>query len=275
MEDSTTRFVVREGPWQWECIVFGDGPRVLFAFHGFDNDAEDLKVFEPALSPLYRIISVNLFFHGSSHSEHDPVEARFDAGELKKLFDRLLERMKVNRFSLLGFSLGGRVCLELIDSYAERIDRVFLLAADGLRISPWYRFLTRHPIGHRWFKRATVDPGLFLKLATIFRKVGLVGEKQYKFAWSYFNTPEKRRKVYDVWMIFRWLLPDRTSICQRIMDEEVPVDLIFGRRDSVIPEMHAKAWKRILKDRCRVHVTEDGHNLLKPETGALLARLAQ
>lgn len=275
MEESTKRFVVREGPWHWEGIVFGEGPEVLFAFHGFDNDADDLKVFEPALSPLYRIISVNLFFHGNSHSGLGPDEAHFDAAALKRLFGRMLEQLSVDRFSLLGFSLGGRICLELIALFADRIDQCYLLAADGLRISPWYRFLTRNPVGHRLFRNATDNPFLLLKLAGIFRKTGLVGEKQYKFAWSYFNTAEKRRMVYDVWTIFRWLLPDRKSVCQQIIANNLTIDLIFGKRDTVIPAFHAKEWKRSLKDRCRIHVTADGHNLLKPEIGALIARITR
>ncbi|MFM2135662.1 MAG: hypothetical protein RL021_1062 [Bacteroidota bacterium] len=274
MADSTKRFLVRQGPWRWECIVFGEGQRTLFAFHGFDNDADDLTIFQPSLSPLYRMVSVNLFFHGNSHSELSPDEAHFDTTALKDLFEQLLEQLSVERFSLLGFSLGGRICLELIGLFADRIDQCYLLAADGLRISPWYRFLTRNPLGHRLFQNATDNPSTFLKLAGFFRKTGLVGEKQYKFAWSYFNTQEKRKKVYDVWTIFRLLLPDRKSICQQIIANELTVDLIFGKRDSVIPAVHAKKWKRSLKDRCRIHVTDDGHNLLKQEIGALIARIA-
>jgi pimeloyl-ACP methyl ester carboxylesterase len=251
----------------------GQGPDTLFAFHGFDNDAEDFNVLLPALESRYRLVCVNLFFHGKSRPDIAAEKAVFDRKELAALFGKLLAELGQERFSLLGFSLGGRICLDLVTDFGGRIDRIFLLAADGLRISPWYRFLTTHLIGRRWFRRATSDPSLFLKLAGIFRKAGMIGEKQYKFAWSYFNTPEKRRKVYDVWMIFRHILPDRRAVCRSILSNGLQLDLVFGRRDTVIPAAHAVRWQRMLESRCRIHLTDDGHNLLKKETGDLLAGL--
>ena len=226
-------------PWHWEVVKFGHGQEAMIAFHGFDNSAEDWMVFEPALGDRYTLYCIQLFYHGESYLDEGS-EERFDAAALCAIFEKILEHYDIRRFSLLGFSLGGRICLELIRQYPERINHVFLLAADGLRMSRWYLFLTSTMLGNRWFRKSVEDPALFLSAATVFKKAGIVGEKQYKFAWSYFNTDEKRKKVYDVWMVFRRLRPDRKSIVKAILKNRLRIDLIFGKKDSVIPVRNAK-----------------------------------
>jgi len=261
------------GPWHVECLCFGKGDEFLIAFHGFDNDAADFAVFEPYLSQHYTIISVNLFFHGNSFIDGPPANAEFTADELNKLFIVLKKHFRSERFSLLGFSLGGRICLSLMESHGKYIDRVFLLAPDGLRINPWYRFVTSHPVGRWLFQRVKEKPRIFLKVADILRAMRLVGEKQYRFAWAHFNTTAKRMKVYNVWMVFRQILPDIDKIRQVIVRYNIRVDLIFGKRDAFIRSSHAKRLVTGITDQCRIHELETGHNLLKPEIGELIVRL--
>ena len=137
----------------------------------------------------YTIVSVNLFFHGKSFSEKGVFKPGFSEKDLNGLFERFLLEFKATRFSLMGYSLGGRVVLQLAINYAERINRVFLLAPDGLKISRWYRFVTHWRIGRRIFKRIVRNPKRFFSVAGFFHKLRLVGTKQYKFALSNFDTP--------------------------------------------------------------------------------------
>lgn len=270
MKNVRNSTIIHAGPWHWECVTFGHGPEAMFAFHGFDNEAADWQVFEPELGERYTLYCINLFHHGESFPDADH-QAPFEASDLERIFSSTLEKYRINRFSLLGFSLGGRVCLELLALYTDRIERVFLLAADGLKTSRWYNFLTSNPVGNRWFRKAVHDPEFFLRTAALLKRMKLLGEKQYKFAWSYFNTPEKRQKVYDVWMTFRKLQPDRRKIATKLTEHQLRIDLVFGARDTVIPAVNARPWKRQLGGACHVHILDTGHNLLKPEVARLVA----
>lgn len=258
------------GPWQVEYLVFGSGPKTLIAFHGFDNDADDFLVFEPALGSAFTIIAVNLFFHGNSHTELPPEKSVFDKQQLSLLTEALLAQHAIHRFSLLGYSLGGRVCLTLIELFADRIDSVFLLAADGLKLNRWYVFITGSPFGRLLFQRVIKRPAIFMRLAAVFRKMKIIGEKQYKFALSNFNTDEKRKKVYDVWMIYRLLLPDHRKVAREIRKHKITCHLVFGKYDSIIPIHHAQGIVHDAGKTCHIHQVDTGHQLIKPWVGEFL-----
>lgn len=251
-------------PWHLEYKVFGEGMETLFMFHGFDNDAEDFKCFAPAFGERFKMVSVNLFHHGKSHADLPSDSGVFSDEDLRQVFNSFLNKFGASRCSLLGFSLGGRICLKLIELFPERIDRVILLAPDGLAISPWYKFVTRNYAGRRLFARSVKDPSRFLTIAMLARKLRLVGEKQYKFALAHFNSKEKRLKVYNVWMIFRHILPDLKTVKSNILNQGIYVDVFFGQRDAIIRSSLGKSFQKEIENNCTIHVLDAGHNLIKP-----------
>lgn len=255
-------FVSTRG-FSWEYFVFGTGPEILFAFHGFDNDANDFRIFEESFGKRYRIVAINLFFHGNSDTPTHHAEDEFNTEILIELFSQLLHKLSCERFSFLGFSLGGRIIMELIPHFTKRIDRVLLLAPDGLKISPWYVFITNTKIGKKLFKRIVYKADRFLKLSKIFYKTGIIGEKQYLFALSNFDTLEKRKKVYNVWMIFRNILPKAKDVGEALNKNPLPVDIYFGKRDTIIPVIFGKKFIKEAVYPVNIHVLDAGHNLMK------------
>ena len=255
-------FVSSSG-FSWEYFVFGKGPEVLFAFHGFDNDANDFRIFEDSFGKDYTIVAINLFFHGKSDTPTHHAEDEFNTEILLELFNKLLFDLSCERFSFLGFSLGGRIILELIPHYSKRINRVLLLAPDGLKISKWYKFITGTSFGKKLFKRVVYKSRLTLQIAKGLNKIGVVKEKQYLFALSNFDTLEKRKKVYNVWMIFRNILPQAKIVGEALNQYKIPVDIYFGKRDTIIPVGFGIKFIRDAVYPVNIHVLDAGHNLMK------------
>lgn len=249
--------------FSWEYIKFGKGPEILFAFHGFDNDANDFRIFEKAFGERYTIVAVNLFFHGKSDTPTHHAEDEFTGEILQDLFNRLLYAISCERFSFLGFSLGGRIIMELTKHFAHRIDRILLLAPDGLKISPWYVFITNSAFGKKLFKRIVYNPNRFLRLSKFFYKTGIIGEKQYLFALANFDTLEKRKKVFNVLMIFRNILPKPEDVGTALKKNPVPIDIYFGRRDTIIRETFGKRFNKKSDYETKIHLLDAGHNLMK------------
>lgn len=259
---ANTAFVSSEG-YEWEYFVFGNGPEILFAFHGFDNDANDFRIFESTFGERYTIVAVNLFFHGKSDTPNHHAEDVFTTEILVDLFDKLLFNMSCERFSMMGFSLGGRIILELIPHFSKRINRILLLAPDGLKISPWYVFITNTYFGKKLFRRVVYKADRFLRLSRFFYRTGLVGEKQYHFALSNFDTLEKREKVYNVWMIFRYIIPKAKQVGNALRKNPFPIDIYFGKRDTIIRESFGKHFARKSGTPVNIHLLDAGHNLMK------------
>ncbi len=255
--------IISKNGYHWEYITFGDGPELLFAFHGFDNDAEDFACFEKALGKRYTLVAINLFFHGKSYTEKGLLKPGFVQKDLKELFQEFLSHFNATRFSLMGFSLGGKIVLQLCIDFAEQLNRVILLAPDGIKLSRWYVFLTHWSIGMRLFKRAVKNPDRFFRFAEMLNRMKLVGDKQYKFAKSNFDTAEKRQKVYNVWMIFRGIMPDPYLVKIALEENQVSLHLFFGKHDTIIPASLGKKFIRGLDVPYSLDILEMGHNLLK------------
>ena len=87
--------------------VTGEGP-ILVLLHGFTRDH---RAWEPVLPCLegYRVVRVDLIGHGKSDS---PAEAsRYTIAHAVEDLQALLHHLSVDRFGLVGYSLGGRVAL--------------------------------------------------------------------------------------------------------------------------------------------------------------------
>ncbi len=97
--------------------VTGDGPIVLM-LHGFTRDA---RAWEPVLPALdgYRVIRVDLIGHGKSDAPEDP--SRYTMAHAVEDLTALLHHLSVDKYALVGYSLGGRVGLHLATAAPERL----------------------------------------------------------------------------------------------------------------------------------------------------------
>jgi pimeloyl-ACP methyl ester carboxylesterase len=254
--------IISHPDYETEYLVFGEGPRVLFAFHGFNNRAEDFRALGIFLGKEYKIVALNLFFHGASRAREELVERGFSAADLKEMFLELTDRFPAEQYTLLGFSLGGRIVLKIVELFPEKTGRVVLLAPDGIRISSFYRFLTGTRPGRWLFRKAVSDPFLFSRIALFLRKTNVVNEKRYQFALKNFDTNQKREQVYLIWMIFRKIFSDRKAMRKLIKKYEVRFDLFFGAYDKIIPPAIGVKFVQGLEEWVKLHLPESGHRML-------------
>ncbi len=123
MEPTSHRVPGRDGveirvlEWSREGVPF-------VMLHGFGNDAHVWDDFAPVVAPYYRVLAVDLRGHGDS--AWDP-ERRYDyefhIGDL----ERVLETLGVERFVLVGHSLGGRVATLFAGQHPGRLAGLVLV----------------------------------------------------------------------------------------------------------------------------------------------------
>ncbi len=123
--------------------------------HGFSNDAHIWDDFAPVIAPSYRTLAVDLRGHGDS--AWDP-ERRYDyefhIGDL----ERVTEALGIERFVLMGHSLGGRVATLFAGKHPERMAG-FVLVDSGPELDP--RGVTRIRLDmEKTRARAGDQPGL-------------------------------------------------------------------------------------------------------------------
>ena len=257
-----------------EYFEFGQGEKILFAFHGFNRNAHDFEVFESSLGKHYKIVSFNIFFYGKSRSEEKPEKA-FKMKDLEGLINTYLEKNNIDKFSVMGFSLGGRFALACIELFPEKIRSAYLFAPDGIKINKWYKVLSKVKIGWKLYEHLIEKPDLFFKLSLYLKNKGIVSERLYSFANYHMQSKAQRKKIYDVWMILRELFPDIKKVQKSINHYDITVHLFFGLHDAVIPPSIGKDFVKGLKNPKGLHLVHMGHNLISYQMNSYLNKVLQ
>ena len=254
--------------------VFGHGHKTLFAFHGFGRNAHDFKLLEPSLGNSYKIVSFDLFYHGSSDA---PTLNTFNytPKDLKEMIIQYLHKQNLERFSLLAYSLGGRISLQIIELFPDQIDRVFLFAPDGLKYTWWYNLSTKTIIGNKLFKRFVKSPDIYFLIFKSLNKVGILKNSVFKFLNLQLDSQSKRQKVYDTHLFYRNIHPDLEKIQAILNTKPIKLYLFFGRHDAIIPSSYGRKFLKGLNDKTSLHVLESDHLLIKESVNAVLTRIIE
>jgi len=246
-----------------EYITFGSGDKPMFAFHGFSNSAEMFRVLEPSLGKKFTIYSFNLPYHGESIVDKETALHGIDTLQLQKYFKNFLWHIHHTYFSLLGYSIGGKLALKLIELFPDEVRSVLLFAPDGIKLSYWYRFVTGSMPGKWIYKRLMLHPARYMRIVNVFENLRLVNPQTAVFVRNSLDTHGKREMVYKTWMCMRNLDPDTRKIKNIINEKNLDFHLFFGKYDKVILPSIGKKFARGLRNKKSLHILDAGHQLVK------------
>ncbi|RYZ25281.1 MAG: alpha/beta fold hydrolase, partial [Sphingobacteriales bacterium] len=160
----------------------GMGDKLLLAFHGYGNSATIFQPFVRYFEKEFTIISIDLPFHGKSHWK---AGALFTRADLNQLVTELLAIYHKKQCSLIGYSMGGRVCLTILELMPANVERCLLIAPDGLVFNPLYYFVTRTFLGKRVFRKFLTEPKRYMNLIEWLRRKEWLDPSRYRFAMYY------------------------------------------------------------------------------------------
>lgn len=103
------------------------GALPLLLLHGFTGAAATWAELLPILATHRRVIALSLPGHGASDAPADP--ARYAASRAAADLVELMDRLRIPRAMVLGYSMGGRVALHLALAAPERVGALVLESA--------------------------------------------------------------------------------------------------------------------------------------------------
>ena len=174
---------------------------------------------------------------------------------------------------MLGYSIGGKVALKLIELFPDEMKDVFLFAPDGIKISFWYRFVTRTDLGKWVYKRLMLHPSRYMRIVNAFESIRIVPSHTANFVRNSLDTAAKREMVYQTWMCLRHMDPDTGKVCKIINERNLNFHLYFGKYDKVIPQFIGERFVRGLRNKKSLHILDAGHQLIKEKTNAELEKI--
>jgi len=185
---------------------YGSGVKIFIAFHGFGQTGASFKEVADALGEEVTLYSFDLPFHGAS--EWKAGERPLSKNDWEGILRKFLEEKAIKKFTLMGFSLGGKLALATIELFPTYIDSVVLIAPDGIRTNFWYALATYPSALRRYFKSLIVKPGSFFKTLAVLKHFRLMDKGVIKFASSQMGTAKDKRKNYYTRVVVRKLKID-------------------------------------------------------------------
>ena len=223
-------------------VVAGSGPALLL-LHGLGCDHTTWAPVMESLARRYTVVAPDLLGHGQS----DKPRADYSLGGYANGMRDLLTVLGIDRVSVVGHSFGGGVAMQFAYQFPERTDRLVLVASGGLgpEVSPAVRVITtpgfhqamglltlpgvRH-VG-RAGMRALASTGL-----TATRDLGEVAK-----IYDSFKDPHARAAIrHVVRAVVDWRGQIVTMSDRAYLTENMPMCVVWGRNDLVIPVRHAR-----------------------------------
>ena len=244
---------------------FGSGPKTVICFHGFGEDAAMFGFLANYAGNQYTFYAIDLPFHGKTEWKDG---LNFTSADLQQIIEEILQKnnhtlpTKNYSLSLLGFSLGGRMALSLYQAMPDKIQKLILLAPDGLKMNFWYWLATQTWLGNKFFAFTMKKPGWFFGFLKLLNKLKLVNASIFKFVNYYIGDAEVRRLLYARWTTLRKLRPNLRRIKNQIRGNKTPVRLVYGKHDRIILSSVGEKFRKGIEEHCAITIINSGHQVL-------------
>lgn len=269
----------------------GDGPAVLL-IHGNQSSSVHFQPLMERLEDSCRLIAIDLMGFGDS-SYNRPFDSLY---ELAVHVADFLGKMGLSRLPVIGWSTGGGVAMELAASFPGLVSHLVLLSSVGLGGYPVYHIgadgkpdltrrlctkeeIARHPVsvkpvleayasGNRAFMKAVWNAAIY--------QTKPVSDDDFEI---YLDGMFKQRNLVDViYALSQFNFKHESNGCApgtgKVDLLTVPVTILQGRRDLVVPAAWAEEAKAMLGDRATLQIFEDGgHSLITDHPAEVEAAL--
>ncbi len=255
-------------------VEAGSGP-LLVLIHGMAGNSENWRsVIEP-LGLRQTVIAPDFPGHGLSA----PGGGDYSLGSLASELRDLLLTLGHERATLIGHSLGGGVAMQFTYQFPEMVERLVLVASGGLGpdVSPILRAAALP--GADLFISATAGVGQRVG-STLGRGLSMLGMRpsadvaEVARGYASLADGERRKAFLATLRAVVGTTGQRVAALDRLyLAEALPLLIVWGERDPIIPVAHAEEAHRALPG-SRLEVFEDvGHMPQLEEPGRFIAAI--
>jgi len=237
---------------------FGDGERPVICFHGYGETAESFSFLAKYAGSQFSFYAIDLPFHGKTNWKEG---LNFSIEDLKMISLSVAGHTSLP-LTVMGFSLGGRMTLSLYEYIPQKIEKLILLAPDGLKVNFWYWLSTQTWMGNKFFAFTMKHPGWFFGLLQLMNELKLVNASIFKFVKHYIGDTNVRQLLYQRWTTLRKIKPQLSSIKSNIKQQKTKVRLIYGIHDRIILSSVGEKFRQGIEKQCSISIIHSGHQVL-------------
>jgi pyruvate dehydrogenase E2 component (dihydrolipoamide acetyltransferase) len=249
------------GPSRLRYLALGQGDSVpVMLLHGFGADLNTWMFIQPNLAERRRVIALDLPGHGGSTKE----VGSGDAEALTEAVQAAVSALGIERVHLVGHSMGGAIAASVALRRPELVASLTLVASAGLGPEINAAFIDG-------FVRASRRRDAAEVLSMLVHDPALVSRTMVEDVLRYKRIDGVTAALERI--ASAWFGGGRQSLelTGKIADLKLPVQIIWGRDDRIIPVSQAEA----LSTRVPVHIIEETGHLPHMEKAGEVNRLVK
>ena len=238
------------------------GAPALLLLHGFGSSLQAWDDWSESLEKKYKVIRLDLPGFGLTGASPDN-----DYSEEKDLaiLTHFADKLGLDKFSVIGHSMGGKMAWSLAASQPERVQALVLMAPDGFPEAkdigtkpyevPAVMGLIKYALP-KYLVRKSIEPA--------FSDAEALNDALVNRYYDMLRAPGVRGAILD-----RSNQTIYTDPVPRLKTIKAPTLLIWGEQDQMIPNTNAQSYANVLLNSTTVIVPKLGHLLQEeqPEKG--------
>lgn len=232
---------VRVGAHKIHYLAVGHGPPLVL-IHGLGMSAPDLSPLFSALARTHRVYAIDLL--GSGHSDW-PRDSMYSMKEQADVVRGFMDALSLRNPDVLGVSMGGWVALELAAEHPSRVRRLILVSSAGFEFETDIHeefFVPQNVAGMRYLFTRVSDRAGKLPDFILRDFLRVAGDNDWVV----------RRAT-------RTMLERRELMDGRVRTIRMPVLLVWGTNDRIIPFSVAAKMQREMPQARLVRLEHCGH----------------
>ncbi|MDF2431028.1 MAG: hypothetical protein JWP44_659 [Mucilaginibacter sp.] len=254
---------------------FGNGPLNMLCFHGYGMHGKQFKILESTLGEKYTFYGFDLFFHKETKLKDQSLAAvkkGISKAALAGLITDFCDYEKIERFSVIGYSMGSHFATAIVEELAPKVDAYIVAAPSCLKPGALITFFSKYSAGNKILEKLILDEKKLTGLLRSLKRFKIIDEEAYKILYSEVSTPELRFNFYACFIYLRFLETNQPVLLDAITYYNIKSIFIFGRKDKSFPPTSGKAFIKKIKD-AKVVILDEGHEMIKRSFVAALTGL--
>ena len=210
----------------------GEGENTLLFVHGLSSNLDSWKKNIGSLKSRYRCIAIDLPGYGkSSKNKND-----YALSEYAQMIQNFSEKLELKNVILVGHSMGGQIAIHSVLKYPDAFEKMVLIAPAGI-------------------ERFKEEEAVVMKVAYTPNMVSSTTDEQIlaNYKMNFFEFPEDaqsmvddriRMKSAEDFPLYGQVVVNNIAamleepVIDRLEEIKVPVLMIFGKNDMLIPNKY-------------------------------------
>jgi len=247
----------------------------MLCFHGFGMHGKQFRDLETDLGNKYTFWGFDLFFHKATRLKDQSLETVKSGLTKRELANLILDFCKahnINRFSVIGYSMGSHYATAIVEELPQMINEYILAAPSSIKPGNIIRFFSRNKIGNKIIEKVSLSKDAMVKMLNMCRRARFIDAEGYGILLKEIETHELRFNLYATLTYLRFLTTNETKLTDALNKHPIRSIFIFGQRDKSYPLSIGKAFLPKIKNAEILNLNE-GHEMINKGFAKVLGDL--